>query len=114
MLSGIVQPLRACKRRDVRFMPLIYFCEIASREVIRGCMALGFDDVIALPVSPESFKARLKRQLDTPFTYRAAAEYFGPARDRGERAAEGGGQSVRFVRAAQTGITLSEAGSSAA
>lgn len=113
-LSGIVKPLRSCKRRDVRFMPLIYFCEVASREVIRGCMALGFDDVVALPVTADSLRTRLQRQVDTPQLYRADSGYFGPARNRAAGAGEDGHNDTRFVRSAHDGIVLWASGSDAA
>lgn len=93
ILSDIVHPIRACKRQGVRFMPLIYFCEDPSREAIRGCITMGFDDVITIPFSFDCIQRRLERHLDNPVTYFETAEYFGPNRRQDVKGREAHGRT---------------------
>lgn len=114
-LADIIISLRACKRRNTRFSPLIYFCNTASREVVRGCVAMGFDDVIAMPFSQAYFEARLMRVMNRVTTYCETSSYFGPARE-GQmtlrrhysdlRTDQGKSRLIRFVRSFSAGINI--------
>lgn len=105
LLSDVIGRLRTCKRQDVRFMPLIHFCTTASREVIRGCMALGFDDVVAMPMGTAALQDRLMRQIDRETAYIEAARYFGPERRKTPRRGDIP-HVMRFTRSAASGIQV--------
>lgn len=114
-LTGIVGKLRACKRRDVRFLPLVYFCQTGSREAVRAAIALGFDDVMAMPFTQTYFEERLAGQMNRVRTYCDAPDYFGPASHgrlamlAHKAALEAEAKSwhfVRFVRSFSAGVRL--------
>ena len=71
---------RASELPQIRFAPMVYFTEHASLDVIRGCINLGFDDIITLPVSLSKAEERISRQLMRTLTYYATPTYFGPDR----------------------------------
>ena len=92
-LKPIAQAIRAAQTPRVCFAPMIYFAETASIEVIKGCINMGFDDVIALPVGLGSLEERLERQIARPLVYFETATYFGP--DRRGRLEHEEGHSLR-------------------
>lgn len=114
-LADIITSLRACKRRDTRFSPLIYFCNTSSREVVRGCVAMGFDDVIAMPFSQDYFESRLMRVMNRVTTYCETPSYFGPAREGQVTLRRhysdlhpdtGKSRIIRFVRSFSAGVNI--------
>lgn len=110
-----VRQLRGCKRRNVRFLPLIYFCHNPSRDLIQECLMLGFDDVISLPSTPKAIAARLRHQLSRQITYFETSQYFGPDRRSLQRGLQedslgrNGEQALNrfeFVRTLENGISI--------
>lgn len=110
-----VRQLRGCKRRHVRFMPLIYLCHNPSRDLIQDCLMLGFDDVITLPRKAEGIAARLRYQLERPITYYETPHYFGPDRRGNTRGPQSDDLSqgadyahnrFEFVRELTTGVSI--------
>jgi hypothetical protein len=81
-LVSHVHAIRKSAHHDLRFSPLIYFCETPSLEIIRRCIGMGFDDIIAAPFSPRVVTQRLHRQVGTPLGYFETGTYFGPDRRR--------------------------------
>jgi len=114
MLADIVRPIRRCKRQDVRFSPLIYLCDTPSREVIRGCISMGFDDIIARPFECSRVNERLAKQVGRPVNYYETEKSFGPYRRTDSRGYFptktdiNGGQhrQLKFVRNLITGISI--------
>jgi DNA-binding response OmpR family regulator len=92
-LKPIAQAIRAAASPRVRFAPIIYFAETPSIEVIKSCINMGFDDVIALPVGLGALEERLERQIARPLVYFETATYFGP--DRRGRLEQEEGHSLR-------------------
>jgi hypothetical protein len=86
-LKAVADAIRFFPSPGIRFSPLIYFDESPSLEVIRQCIAMGFDDVITLPFTRERVEERLRRQVDRPQIYYETPTYFGPDR-RGRLPAE--------------------------
>lgn len=108
-MTEMVRQLRQSKRDDIRYAPFIYFCNTATREVIRGCKALGFDDVITMPFSLTHFKDRLMTHIDTPVTYCESRSYFGPERvmsSEGQR--RGDCWTIKFHRDFSNGICIED------
>jgi CheY-like chemotaxis protein len=79
-LKAVADAIRFFPSPGIRFSPLIYFDESPSLEVIRQCIAMGFDDVITLPFTRERVEERLLRQVDRPQVYFETPSYFGPDR----------------------------------
>ena len=113
-LRRVVHQVRSCKRRNVRFSPLIYFCQNPSQELIANCLSLGFDDVITLPQKAAQIGNRLNFQLNKPIVYFETPHYFGPDRRREPRPQSDGShksqlgashQRFEFVRA-EDGIAI--------
>ncbi len=78
--KNIVSQIRACKRHNIRFSPLIYLCNIPSPQTIKNGIAMGFDDVIAKPFNFKKIKTRLDMQVDKIIPYYETSDYFGPDR----------------------------------
>jgi CheY-like chemotaxis protein len=72
--------IRQSQNDRLRFLPMIYMTHEASAQTIASCVNMGFDDIVALPQSPEALKLRLSRQLGVPQTFYEAGNYFGPDR----------------------------------
>jgi hypothetical protein len=111
-LKAVADAVRFFPGPGVRFSPLIYFDESPSLDIIRRCVAMGFDDVITLPFTRERVEERLQRQVDRPQIYFETPSYFGPDR-RGRLEIEpvhslrgSGGQFRRLeiVRSAVRGV----------
>ncbi|MEP7240327.1 MAG: hypothetical protein ABI697_05530 [Devosia sp.] len=108
-LKPVANALRFSNEQSLRFAPLIYFASELSEETIRGCIAMGFDDVIALPYANGDIGARLGRQMGETKTYYETSTYFGPDRrnrvgpQRSLGSDHGGGQfrRIEIVRSAQ-------------
>jgi hypothetical protein len=81
-IRSTAEAIRFCPRATIRFSPLIYFCKNPSRETLAACMAMGFDDVIALPMNEARLKQRVMGHLDGAVTYFETSSYFGPDRRR--------------------------------
>lgn len=114
-LNEIIRPLRSCKRRDVRFSPMIYFCNHASPELIRDCIEVGFDDVVTMPFSHAYFQERLLQQLDRAITYCETGIYFGPVRgvktafhsaEEDDQLRTQPGRHIQFVRRLSSGVEI--------
>ncbi|MDR3471700.1 MAG: hypothetical protein P4M09_08435 [Devosia sp.] len=112
--EAAAQAIRFAGGRRVRFSPLIYFCRNPSVEIIRRCVAQGFDDVITAPFSLERIAPRLMRQIDTELVYYETSSYFGPDRRRQfeelpgqlERRGEGQYRRLEIVRHVATGVNV--------
>ncbi len=113
-LKPIAQSIRGAADARVRFAPMIYFAENPSIEVIKSCINMGFDDVVALPVALGALKDRLDRQLARPLVYFETASYFGPdrrgriAREQGHSLRGSGGRYRRLeiIRTPSTGVVI--------
>ncbi|MEQ1769355.1 MAG: hypothetical protein ABL879_05900 [Devosia sp.] len=113
-LKPMADAIRFSPSAHLRFSPIIYFARSPSIEAIRGCINMGFDDVIALPFSAEQLRTRFARQVGTVQIYYETPTYFGP--DRRERGAEDeanprrgtGGQYERFeiIRSVEKGVEV--------
>lgn len=112
--APIAAALRASSKSAIRFAPLICFTRDPSREIIRTCINIGFDDVVTLPFTRLQLRRRLERQLETPCVYFETATYFGPdrrnrLRDSTDHSGRGtGGEFRRFevVRSVQNGVQV--------
>lgn len=87
VVKAVADAIRFYPSPGIRFSPLVYFDESPSLDVIRRCIAMGFDDVITLPFTRERVEERLQRQVDRPQVYFETPSYFGPDR-RGRLEAE--------------------------
>ncbi|HZY68890.1 MAG TPA: hypothetical protein VFE52_09890 [Devosia sp.] len=114
-LRPMVDAVRYSPSLKLRFLPLIYFAREPSLETVKQCIALGFDDVIALPIGGDDASERIGRQIGRIMTYYETATYFGP--DRRNRGAgpvrsgssdHGGGQfrRIEIMRNPETGIDV--------
>ncbi len=83
--KNIIRQIRACKRRNIRFSPLIYLCNIPSPQTIKNGIAMGFDDVIAKPFNSKKIKTRLEMQVNKVISYYETSGYFGPDRRKLEQ-----------------------------
>ena len=79
-LKPMADAIRFSPSRKLRFSPVIYFARDLSRPEITGCINMGFDDVIALPVGIRQLQDRIARQIGTPLIYYETSTYFGPDR----------------------------------
>lgn len=114
-LEPIAAAVRFASAPKLRFLPLIYFARDPSLETVKRCIGMGFDDVIALPISGDDIGDRIARQIGHIQTYYETATYFGPDRRNllggappstgGDR---GGGQfrRIEIMRNTNTGIEL--------
>ncbi|UJQ93444.1 hypothetical protein [Mariluticola halotolerans] len=108
-MGKLVRQIRQSRHAGIRYAPLIYFCNTASREVIRACVTLGFDDVIAMPFSPPYFRKRLTTHMDRPVIYFETRDYLGPDRREEMRTQERGhSQTITFQRHADIGIRIAD------
>ena len=81
-LSEILHPIRICKRHNVRFFPIIHFCNNPSPEIIKQYIVNGFDDIITGLVDDKSINKRLNKHLNNMMIYYETAQFFGPDRRR--------------------------------
>ena len=101
-LKPVADAVRFSTDLRIRFLPLIYFSPDPSVESIRACIAMGFDDVIALPYAVADLSERIGRQVGQTMTYYETATYFGPDRrnrvgaPRSSDSDRGGGQFRRI------------------
>jgi hypothetical protein len=102
-LRPAVEAVRFSSEPRLRLQPLIYVAAAPALDTIRACINFGFDDVIALPLTPARLRERLARQIDTPQIYFETADYFGP--DRHNR---GGGafRRLEIRRSLADGISV--------
>ena len=62
-LKPMVNAVRFSPSLKLRFLPLIYFTREPSLETVKQCIAMGFDDVIALPIGGDDAGDRIARQI---------------------------------------------------
>jgi hypothetical protein len=114
-LKPMADAVRFSASLKLRFLPLIYFAIEPSLETVKQCIALGFDDVIALPIGGDDVSDRIARQIGRIQTYYETATYFGPDRrnrtggpSRTSGSDHGGGQyrRIEIVRNPETGIDV--------
>jgi hypothetical protein len=114
-LKPMVDALRFSPSLKLRFLPLIYFAREPSLETVKQCIAMGFDDVIALPMGGDDVGDRIARQIGRIQTYYETATYFGPDRrnrdggaNRSTGSDHGGGQfrRIEIVRNPDTGVDV--------
>jgi hypothetical protein len=114
-LKPMADALRFSPSLKLRFLPLIYFARDPSLDTVKRCIAMGFDDVIALPIGGDDVGDRIRRQIGGIQTYYETATYFGPDRrnrDGGPRRSTGsdhGGGSFRriaIMRNPDTGVDV--------
>lgn len=100
--APVVASIRASAKADISFAPLIFFARNPSRETIRTCINMGFDDIVTLPFARPQLRQRLDRQMDGTCVYFQTDSYFGPDRrnrlqDFSDHSGRGsGGQFRRF------------------
>lgn len=98
----------------LKYAPLIYFAHELSRDTISQCIAMGFDDVIALPYLNGDIGERIGRQVGRPQIYYETATYFGPDRrnrigaPRSTDSDHGGGQHrrIEILRSSEAGVAV--------
>jgi hypothetical protein len=114
-LKPMADAVRFSPSLKLRFLPLIYFARDPSLETVKQCIAMGFDDVIALPIGGDDAGDRIARQIGRIQTYYETATYFGPDRrnrtggpERSTGSDQGGGQfrRIEIVRNPDTGIDV--------
>jgi hypothetical protein len=114
-LKPMADALRFSPSLKLRFLPLIYFARDPSLDTVKRCIAMGFDDVIALPIGGDDASDRIRRQIGRIQTYYETATYFGPDRrnrDGGARRStgsdHGGGRfrRIEIVRNPETGVDV--------
>ena len=114
-LKPMADAVRFSPSLKLRFLPLIYFAIEPSLETVKQCIAMGFDDVIALPIGGDGVSDRIARQIGRIQTYYETATYFGPDRrnrtggeHRTTESDHGGGQfrRIEIVRNPETGIDV--------
>jgi hypothetical protein len=113
-LDSAAQAIRFSGGRRVRFSPMIYFCRNPSVEIIKRCIAMGFDDVVTAPFSRDRIAQRLMRQVDSEMVYYETSTYFGPDRrrrleeraDEPERRGDGQFRRLEIVRHLTTGVNV--------
>jgi hypothetical protein len=79
-LKPMADAIRFSPALKLRFSPIIYFARSPSLEEIKGCINMGFDDVIALPFGIRQLQDRIARQIGSPQIYYETSTYFGPDR----------------------------------
>lgn len=114
-LKPMVNAVRFSPSLKLRFLPLIYFTREPSLETVKQCIAMGFDDVIALPIGGDDAGDRIARQIGHIVTYYETATYFGPDRrnrnggtHRSTDSDHGGGpfRRIEIVRNPETGVDV--------
>jgi len=111
-LEPFARQVRFHPGKRVRFSPIIYFSESPLAEAIQTCVALGFDDVLTLPFTPERLRERLTRQVNRSLNYYETPSYFGPDRRRDgdaradERRAGGRHRRFEIIRTAAAGVHI--------
>jgi hypothetical protein len=114
-LKPMADAVRFSPSLKLRFLPLIYFAIDASVDTVKQCIAMGFDDVIALPAGGDDVSDRIARQIGRIQTYYETATYFGPDRRnrtggarRTTESDHGGGEfrRIEIVRNPDTGIDV--------
>lgn len=114
-LKPMASAIRFSPSLKLRFLPMIYFARDPSLETVKECIGMGFDDVIALPVSGDDISDRIARQIGSITTYYETATYFGPDRrnrmggnPRSTGSDNGGGQYRRIdiMRNPETGVDV--------
>jgi hypothetical protein len=112
-LKPIAKLLRSSADFRLRFAPLIYFPPDPSIEVIKACIGMGFDDIIAMPYAGNDLGQRIGRQLDGTHVYYETPTYFGPDRRnrvgdaRSSDSDHGGGEHRRMeIRRSDAGIDV--------
>ena len=113
-LKPMADAIRFSPSRRIRFSPLVYLVNSPSVEVIRACINMGFDDIIALPCPPRLVAERVARQIGQLCIYYETSTYFGPDR-RGRIEADlgdprrGNGEQFRrieIMRTVEAGIDV--------
>ena len=79
-LRPVADAIRFSASRTIRFSPMVYCAEESSVETIMACINMGFDDIVALPQSPEKLRQRLARQIGQNMVFFETDGYFGPDR----------------------------------
>ncbi len=114
-LKPMADALRFSPSLKLRFLPMIYFARDPSLETVKQCIAMGFDDVIALPIGGDDAGDRIARQIGRIQTYYETATYFGPDRRnrdgglaRSTDSDHGGGQyrRIEIRRNPDTGVDV--------
>ncbi|OJX54975.1 MAG: hypothetical protein BGO81_00565 [Devosia sp. 66-22] len=114
-LKPMADAVRFSPSLKLRFLPLIYFAIDPSVDTVKQCIAMGFDDVIALPIGGVDVSDRIARQIGRIQTYYETSTYFGPDRrnrtggpSRSTGSDHGGGQfrRIEIVRNPETGIDV--------
>lgn len=114
-LKPMANALRFSPSLKLRFLPLIYFAREPSLETVKQCIAMGFDDVIALPIGGDDAGDRIARQIGRIQTYYETGTYFGPDRrnrdggpERSLGSDHGGGKfrRIEIVRNPETGVDV--------
>jgi hypothetical protein len=115
LIFFLCAPTKDVRTLKLRFLPLIYFALDPSVDTVKQCIAMGFDDVIALPIGGDDAGDRIARQIGRIMTYYETATYFGPDRrnrtggpERSTGSDHGGGQfrRIEIVRNPDTGIDV--------
>jgi hypothetical protein len=114
-LKPMADAVRFSASLKLRFLPLIYFAREPSLETVKQCIAMGFDDVIALPIGGDDVSDRIARQIGQIQTYYETTTYFGPDRrnrtggeHRSTGSDHGGGKfrRIEIVRNPETGVDV--------
>ncbi len=113
-LKPMADAIRFSPSLRLRFLPLIYFARDPSLDTVKRCIGMGFDDVVALPISGDDVGDRIARQIGSIQTYYETATYFGPDRrnrvgtERSTESDHGGApfRRIEIMRNPETGVEL--------
>lgn len=113
-LKPMAEAVRFSVSLKLRFSPLIYFARNVALPDIKRCIAMGFDDIIALPYSAGDLGERIMRQVGRPQIYYETPTYFGPDRrnrmgeNRSTGSDHGGGhhRRIEIIRTLDRGVDV--------
>lgn len=116
LTQDIAQLARKSRNRQIKYAPLICFCETPVQRTIRSYLNMGFDDILIPPFSGEYVETRMKLLLGRKTVFYETDQYFGPDRrrmmggtkDRGHAKRGDGGdhRRIELVRDANVGVKI--------
>lgn len=93
-IRAAITAIRGFREDELKFSPIMLMAKEVSRKNLGDYIAMGFDDIVQFPCTPEMLRTRAKRQLNHIVKYYETNDYFGPDR-RNYFAAEPHNQAKR-------------------
>ena len=82
LTKEIVSALRSSRNRQIKFAPLVAFCEEPTEKAIRCYLNAGFDDILIPPFNARTASDRLRYLVRHHTVFFETKTYFGPDRRR--------------------------------